>query len=365
MPVQVISPAPIVAQPVVVVGGPTGPSGGPTGPTGPSGQSFTGPTGYTGRTGPTGPTGFSATGPTGRTGPTGYTGPVGNSFTGPTGLGNTGPTGPAGGPTGPTGPLGTGPTGPTGSTGSTGYTGPSGGPTGPTGPTGLTGATGSTGATGATGPTGATGVTGPTGYTGPSGGPTGPTGPTGYTGPTGAGSSALKVVFSGIADSNDIGGTPTSGNVIVPQVDIWITGAAMSVHGVNTATYIAELWTFDDVNFKLTGTALQTSGIQTDTLATNEHFWVDLQVNSAIHLVAGTKYILFSRRTDGTDTSTGSAHYTSTVNPVAPLLRIPGSNSPTIKSYKIAKKAPTTVDVWQQNTNALLTMYLAYQFSAP
>ncbi len=130
MSVQVVAPAQIPAQPVVVVGGPTGPAGGPTGPTGPSGQSYTGSTGYTGRTGPTGPTGFSATGPTGRTGPTGMTGPIGNSATGPTGH------------TGNTGPEGLGVTGPTGAGGPTGGTGPSGGPTGATGPTGGTGPTG-------------------------------------------------------------------------------------------------------------------------------------------------------------------------------------------------------------------------------
>lgn len=152
MTVTVISPAPIMAQPVVLVGGPTGPSGGPTGVTG-----TTGPTGPTAPsfTGPTGPSGAGATGPTGMTGPrgqTGFTGPVGNQGStgaastvagpqGPTGVGSTGPTGGqgVGGPVGPTGPLGTGPTG------VTGYTGPSGGPTGPTGATGVTGNTGSTG----------------------------------------------------------------------------------------------------------------------------------------------------------------------------------------------------------------------------
>lgn len=133
MTVQVIEPAPIMARPVVVVGGATGPSGGPTGATG-----ATGSTGRTGPTGlsPTGPTGLGATGPTGPTAATGATGPFGPP-------GNQGPTGQSAvgttGNTGPTGPLGTGPTG------STGNTGPSGGPTGPTGPTGRTGATGATG----------------------------------------------------------------------------------------------------------------------------------------------------------------------------------------------------------------------------
>ncbi len=104
-----------MAQPVVVVGGPTGPGGGPTGPTGPQGSvSLTG-----------------ATGPTGLSGPTGATGPVGatgiGAFTGPTG--KTGPPGSLGaastGPTGPTGPIGVSqsvsgsiaaPTGPAGTT---------------------------------------------------------------------------------------------------------------------------------------------------------------------------------------------------------------------------------------------------------
>jgi hypothetical protein len=91
--------ASILAQPVVVVGGPTGPGGGPTGPTGPTGD-------------------MTITGPTGQIGPTGEMGP-------------TGPTGPHGtdaslmGPTGPTGPAGelaaTGPTGPTGREGGLAY----------------------------------------------------------------------------------------------------------------------------------------------------------------------------------------------------------------------------------------------------
>jgi hypothetical protein len=103
MSTQSTIPAPIMAQPVVVVGGPTGPSGGPTGSvgaTGPTGSaaSFTGPTGRTGPpgTGPTGPTGAGAfTGPTGRTGPPGLgvTGPTG--VTGPQGMtGSQGPLGP-------------------------------------------------------------------------------------------------------------------------------------------------------------------------------------------------------------------------------------------------------------------------------
>jgi hypothetical protein len=98
-------PAPIMAQPVVVVGGPTGPSGGPTGPTG-----GTGPTAATGVTGSTG-----RTGPTGNTGPTGVTGA--GAFTGPTGY-----TGPPGSP----GPGYTGATGPTGMSGIDGATGPTG-----------------------------------------------------------------------------------------------------------------------------------------------------------------------------------------------------------------------------------------------
>lgn len=100
MPTQSYVPAPIMAQPVVIVGGPTGPSSGPTGSTGPVGA--TGSAGVTGSAGPTG-----ITGPTGAAGPTGagaFTGPIG--FTGPPGsVGIIGPTGDIG-PTGMTGPQG-------------------------------------------------------------------------------------------------------------------------------------------------------------------------------------------------------------------------------------------------------------------
>lgn len=133
MVVQVISPAPIAARPIVVVGGPTGPSGGPTGPTGNTGATgATGPSGIA-STGPTGGGSTGPTGPTAATGPTGPFGPPGNQ--GPTGLNAVGATG----PTGFTGPIGTGPTG------NSGPTGPNGGPTGPTGITGPTGNTGPTG----------------------------------------------------------------------------------------------------------------------------------------------------------------------------------------------------------------------------
>lgn len=94
--------APIMARPVVVVGGPTGPASGLTGPTGPQGAAS-----LTGATGPIGPTG-----PYGLTGPTGHTGL--GAFTGPTGF--TGPPGSVGapstviGPTGATGPQGSIPT---------------------------------------------------------------------------------------------------------------------------------------------------------------------------------------------------------------------------------------------------------------
>jgi hypothetical protein len=98
MTTQSNTPAPIAAQPVVVVHGHTGPSGGPTGPTGLQGSaSATGATGPTGFLGPSGPTGN--TGPTGEgafTGPTGMTGPPGtgspSTIPGPTGA--TGPQGP-------------------------------------------------------------------------------------------------------------------------------------------------------------------------------------------------------------------------------------------------------------------------------
>lgn len=90
-------PAPIMAKPVVVIGGPTGPSGGPTGPTGAQGTaSVTGATGYTG---PTGIVGF--TGPTGSPGAGAFTGPTGN--TGPPGIGSPST---VAGPTGPQGPPG-------------------------------------------------------------------------------------------------------------------------------------------------------------------------------------------------------------------------------------------------------------------
>lgn len=137
MTVEIIAPANISAQPVVVVGGPTGPSGGPTGATGPTGASGISATGVTGPTGSLGPTGAGTPGATGVTGPTGYTGPPG--LVSPTGA--TGVTGPVG-DLGPTGPTGFGATGPTGVAGGTG---PSGGPTGVTGNTGPTGNTGATG----------------------------------------------------------------------------------------------------------------------------------------------------------------------------------------------------------------------------
>ena len=94
MPARSITTAPVMAQPVVLLGGPTGPSGGPTGPTGPVGLTVTG------LTGPTGPAGER-----GSTGPTGLPG-VDGTMVGPTG-----PTGPPGdiaeqGATGPTGPQG-------------------------------------------------------------------------------------------------------------------------------------------------------------------------------------------------------------------------------------------------------------------
>ena len=156
MPIIDSDPAPIKAQPVVVVLGPTGstgPAGGPTGPTGPIGISIAGPTGSMGLsiTGATGPTGSSVV--TGPTGPTGKTGPPGSI--GPSVTGGTGPTG-AGAFTGPTGQMG-----PAGAAANTGATGP----VGPTGSTGSTGAAGSATNTGATGSAGATGPTGPTGAT--------------------------------------------------------------------------------------------------------------------------------------------------------------------------------------------------------
>ena len=113
------SPAPIMAKPVVVIGGPTGPSGGPTGPTGAPGPAAT-----IGPQGPPGPTGSIGTGPTGPQGHTGTDGPQGS--TGPPGsfggAGYTGPTGSQGAPgvsgmgfktaigAGPYGPNGTAPT---------------------------------------------------------------------------------------------------------------------------------------------------------------------------------------------------------------------------------------------------------------
>lgn len=111
MTVEIVAPALISAQPVIVVGGPTGPAGGPTGVVGPTGPSGINATAITGPTGAQGPTGLGATGVTGRTGPTGYTGPPGNTA-----------------PTGPTGAFGTGDlyffmTGATGFTGATGMKG--------------------------------------------------------------------------------------------------------------------------------------------------------------------------------------------------------------------------------------------------
>lgn len=93
MTIQSKIPAPILAQPVVVIGGPTGPSGGPTGSTGPTGIMGPLATGATGNTGPRG-----LTGPTGVTGAGAFTGPTG--FTGPPGSGG------ATGATGMTGPFG-------------------------------------------------------------------------------------------------------------------------------------------------------------------------------------------------------------------------------------------------------------------
>ena len=112
MTVQSKTPAAIMAQPVVVVQGPTGPMGGPTGPTGPGGPGVTGAVGGLGPTGPTGAGGPGPVGPTGITGPIGLVGPPGSpgpqsTVTGPTGpQGVGGPGSSVPGPTGPTGPVG-------------------------------------------------------------------------------------------------------------------------------------------------------------------------------------------------------------------------------------------------------------------
>lgn len=114
MSTQSNTPAPILAQPVVVVGGPTGPSSGLTGPTGPQGSvsltgatgpiGLTGPTGFTGSIGPTGAGAF--TGPTGRTGPPGSVGAASTGATGPTGPVGVFQSG-SGSIVAPTGPAGT------------------------------------------------------------------------------------------------------------------------------------------------------------------------------------------------------------------------------------------------------------------
>lgn len=86
-------PAPIMAKPVVVVGGaavgpkgPTGPQGaiGPTGSQGIAGTAGTG--GSAGATGATGPTGTQGPGGAGSVGATGPTGATGAGATGPTGM---------------------------------------------------------------------------------------------------------------------------------------------------------------------------------------------------------------------------------------------------------------------------------------
>jgi hypothetical protein len=82
MTVSVNGPAPVAAQPVVVVGGPTGATGpgvGATGNTGPSG--YTGATGVIGQTGPTG-YGFNFVYAGAGNAVTGISGPV----TGPSGI---------------------------------------------------------------------------------------------------------------------------------------------------------------------------------------------------------------------------------------------------------------------------------------
>lgn len=227
MSVDQLTPAPVSAFPVVVVGGPTGPAGGPTGSTGPTAAAVTGPTGPTGQS-PTGPTGKTGFGATGRTGPTGPSGPPGTG--GPTGSGGTGPTGPPG-------------TGPTGTTGVTG-------PTGTTGPSGAVG----------TGPTGATGVTGITGPTGPSPGSTGPTGPTGggwvlLATLTAAGSASL-------ADTTHITAAYKRYRLefinLRPSTNNSYIRLRVNSGGVQTTSYISSRWSFDGVG---TGTAGATDHI--------------------------------------------------------------------------------------------------------
>lgn len=97
MTLPTLPAAPIMAQPVVVVRGPTGPGGGPPGPTGPQGVASTGAVGNIGPMGPTGATGV--IGPTGEgafTGPTGSTGPPGSVGSASFIVGPTGPKGDAG-----------------------------------------------------------------------------------------------------------------------------------------------------------------------------------------------------------------------------------------------------------------------------
>ena len=204
MTVVVNAPAPVMAMPVRVAGGPTGPSGGPTGPTG-----NTGPLGITGATGPlgTGPAGPAATGPTGKlgsTGPTGFTGPVGSSVTGPTGTAGSA--------------VNTGATGPVGSATNTGSTGP----TGNTGPTGSPGTATNTGATG---------------NTGPSGGPTGNTGNTGNTGPTGTGLvTDLEFIIDGAGSAISTG---VKGYLFI---DVAMTVNQVTLLGDQTGSITIDIW---------------------------------------------------------------------------------------------------------------------------
>ena len=216
MTVEVLSPAPIYARPIVVVGGPTGPAGGPTGPTGHTGPSgapaATGPTGFTG------PTGAGATGPSGVTGPrglTGYTGPPGNSLTGPTG------------------PVSTEP-GLTGPTGNTGAGGP--GPTGPTGNTGMTGF----------------GATGPTGETGPSGGPTGPTGPSGVTGNTGPTGPAITMGLEFVIDGG--GSTISTGVKGYVEIPFACTITEATLLADQSGSIVVDVWKCTYAQFDAGGT---------------------------------------------------------------------------------------------------------------
>jgi hypothetical protein len=174
--------------------------------------------------------------------------------------------------------------------------------------------------------------------------------------PSGVQGQSWQYVYIGTSAEND--SQASLGEIINFDWTQKIWSVSFQVAPTTSATYRVGVAPFDKSTNKMTADPI--FGVDQTIVGTGAQHWLNCPFIEDVEVTAGTDYIFFVNRNDGSDTSVLNVFF-NTAASAGPGI---ANRTRTLSGAKVAKKNPTTSDVWTR-INGFYGMTIGYSDPQP